>query len=141
MSTIESSLTAGAVISSGVTGHSRQDDHYGTQPDTLVVLDGQIGQWPSGTDVHTVLGDIINRLAALESTNLHVGVMSAGAFIRPWFPVRSVIRRTQSQSWQTIDAKITLGKTNQPISADAMLIKLHQESMAAGAWIIDDVIC
>jgi hypothetical protein len=141
MSTVESSFSGGAWITSANTGHSREHDHYGTQPDTVVVIDGPVGAWPTGTELHTVLADMVARITALESANHRVGVVFAGAFVQPWLSAAAVIFKASISGSRTADAVVVLGKTNQPIAADAMLILRASTSLSAGAWIIDDVSC
>jgi hypothetical protein len=137
------SFTAGAWIIGGRSGHSRFYDHYGTEPDTVVVIDGAIGPYASGTTVHAVLTDLAARISALESGNHVVGSFTAGAFILPRVRASAVIFKTVTYDpyWLDLDLKvdavIVRGKTNQLISADAVIIKVPAASFSADAYLID----
>jgi len=130
---------ADAWIVGSRTGHSRFYDHYGTQTDTVVVIDGPIDKFPSGTNVHVVLADIFARLVALESGWHRTFLFSAGAWIQPNFRADAVIYGLGSLNVKTVpmEAEIVGGKTEQPITADAWIIRVVAPSFGADAYFID----
>lgn len=136
-------FTAGAWIIGGRSGHSRFYDHYGTQPDTVVAIDGPVGPFPSGTDLHTVLLDIVSRIEALELGYHRVMDFSVGAFIAPYIKIGAVIKTTQTLDWRgnplrgIFDAVIVGGKTDQIITADACIVLKPSATFTANAWFID----
>jgi hypothetical protein len=138
-------FTSDAWIIGGRSGHSRFYDHYGTQPDTVVVIDGPVGKFPSGTDVHTVLLDIVSRITELEGGNHRVFSFGAGAFIQPCLRAGAIIQKTITKGnppfdWDLAiytDAVIVAGRTNQLFTADAAIITAPETTFSADAWFID----
>jgi hypothetical protein len=133
-------FTVGAWLSGGRSGHSRLWDHYGTEPDTVVVLDGAIGPYPSGTTVHVVLTDLVNRIVALESGYHVTGAFTMGAWIALTFSAAAVLHRVQQDNNIRViyvNAEIIRGKTNQPISVDALIVKPTAGEFTAAAYLID----
>jgi hypothetical protein len=130
-------FTASAWINGGRSGHSRLLDHFGTQPDTVVVLDGAISKYPSGATVHSVLEDIISRLEALESGAHWVFMAAADAFIQPYFRADSVLVRFDQTRDFTCDSAIVMGKTDQPITLDSWIVRPFSNSFTASAYLID----
>lgn len=51
-------FAANAVITDGLQKHYRDRDHIGFESDENIELDTQIGPWPAGTDLHTVLDEL-----------------------------------------------------------------------------------
>jgi hypothetical protein len=108
-----------------------------------VVLDGAIEKYPSGTKLHVVLEDLISRVTALE-VGYHVVLMfGAGAFIQPYFTAGAVIFKTVTYDpyWLDLDLKmdavIVRGKTDQVVTADALIIKSPVLTFGADAYFID----
>jgi hypothetical protein len=139
-------FSVGAWIVGGRSGHSRFWDHYGTQPDTVVILDGPIEKYPSGTSIHLVLADIVARIEALESGNHVVSSFTAGAWIQPYLSASAILAKTMAANPWTgsplqlkVDAVLTLGKTDQQITASAWLIRRPSASFGASAYLIDHV--
>jgi len=129
--------TADAWIIGGRGGHSRFYDHYGTQPDTVIVIDGPVGPFPSGTGLHTVLLDIVGRIEALEGGFHRTFSFGAGAFIQPRLSAGAVIFRPGTTHSLTSDAVIVGGKTNQQVTADALIVLTPGLAFSADAWLID----
>jgi hypothetical protein len=137
-------FSASAWIVGGRSGHSRFWDHYGTEPDTVVVLDGAIEKYPSGAVLHTVLADIVSRITALESGN-HVALTFAmGAWIQPCLRANAILFKTMTKNpwWGNdlqlkVDALIVGGKTDQPITASAWIVRPVETSLSAAAYLID----
>lgn len=140
---------AGAWIIGRRSGHSRFLDHFGTQPDTVVVLDGAIEKYPSGTDVHTVLTDIVARITSLETSNHRVFTFSMGAFIQPYFTASAVVKKTMAFAGipggdydirrGCLDARIVADgfRVNRSFPASAQITRQQPGSFGASAYIID----
>ena len=132
MTTVGGSIAGDAVIVLTRSGHSRHWDHNGTQPDTVVVIDGPIGRFPTGTNVHDVLADMISRLTELESGSRSVWMFPAAAFIQPWFSATAVISRSDmahsltADAWKASGGSFTLdaaiGGTSKSFSVRAFFI-------------------
>lgn len=134
--------SAGAVISAGTFGHSRQYDHYGTQLDSVVVIDGPIGPWASGTDLHTVLADMVARVSALESGNHRVLNISAGAFIQPYVKANAIIRKPGALGSTKADAVVTtMVRVSGDIPASALVVLTPVSTFTAGAWLLESIVC
>jgi len=129
-------------------GHSRFLDHFGTEPDTVVVLDGAIEKYASGTDVHTVLTDIVARITALEGGNHRVRTFTMGAFIQPYFRADAILKKTMlfpgipgdyDDKRGCIDAVIVASgfKVGGSFSAAAQIIRPVSGSFTCGAYLID----
>lgn len=130
-------FTADALIVGNRSGHSRLLDHLGTEPDTVVVIDGPIEKYPSGTTVHSLLADVIERITALESGNHVVSNFSAGAMIGPYLTASAIILGSRSQD-ATMDAEISgLRRSG---TMDAMIAVPVSRSMSASAYLIDYVV-
>lgn len=139
----EASFSAGAVISAGSVGHSRQLDHYGSQVDTTVVLSGPIGPFAEGTDLHTVLVWIIEHVGALEGDVLRVDRFTAGAFILPNVRAGAIIRK-QGIAPQNIkmDAVVTSTvRMGGGLSAAAQVVATPDASFRASAWLLEQIVC
>lgn len=130
-------FTADALIVGNRSGHSRLLDHLGTEPDTVVVLDGPIEKYPSGTTVHSLLADVIERITALESGNHVVSSFSAGAVIEPYLTASAIILASR-ESGVSADAEISSPRRS--ATADAMISAASGGSMSASAYLIDHVI-
>jgi len=139
------SFGAGAWIVGGRSGHSRLHDHYGTQPDTVVVLDGMIGPYPTGATVHFVLSDLLARIEALESGWHRTNFLVIYAWILPNLRASAILAKTMTYyPWYAnepldmrVDALIVGGKTDQSISADAVIIRSPVTTFSAAAYFID----
>lgn len=112
--------------------HDRQLDHFGTILDTSVVINGPIGQYPSGTQVHTVLLDMWGRLAAVENGTLRTRMFSADAYIQPNFKANAVLFKTISATF-TMDARF--GRAGS-FTADSKIIGTYSATFAAYAYLI-----
>jgi hypothetical protein len=129
---------ADAWIIGGRNRHSRLDDHFGTQPDSYVFIDGPVGPHPSGTDLHTVLLDIVARLSALEDGYHRVSSFDAGAIIAPWMTLGAVIKKTitAGNKYFFLEFELTAA-TTKTATADAYIASNPTSSLTAAAWIID----
>jgi len=87
--------------------HDRTLDHTGVETADVVVLSSDIGPYPAGTTVQVVLQSFASRLAALEQANRVFGFWRVDAFIRPYFYVNAIKRRSVSGSF-TADAVVTI---------------------------------
>ena len=133
MTTISGSLLASSVIVASRSGHSRLWDHNGTQPDTVVVLDGAIGGFPAGSTVHDVLASLVTRLTELESGSRRVWMFPASAFVQPRFVADGVVLRPGIAGSFAADAWKSRGGL---MSADA-IITMSPAFFSARAFLID----
>lgn len=116
--------------------HDRQNDHFGTQLDTVVVLDGPIGRYVSGTDLHTVLVDLVARITAVESTARVISRFAVDAFIAPCFRLDAVIFRAGSAATFSLDARVAGGAS---FTLNSLLTRPSSASFTLAAYFIDDV--
>ena len=130
-------FTADAEIHAPRSSHDRWWDHFGTEPDTVVVLDGPIGRYPSGMNVHLVLGDLIERLTALESGNHRVATFSIETWIVPIFRANAIVFRPDMSGAVTFDAVFVSVLVY--VAADAILYRATSGSFYAMAYLIDQV--
>jgi hypothetical protein len=112
--------------------HHREHDHYGEIPDTSVIINGAIGPYPDGTDVHTVLLGLYDRQAALEAGTLRTRNFNADAYLQPNFKGDAVIKRTIADTF-TLDAYF--GRSGS-FTADSFLFKLATATIPANAFLI-----
>jgi hypothetical protein len=84
--------------------HNRGLDHYGVEEVSTSVLDAAVGRYAAGTDLQTVLADLINRLDFIETASgttgsfsgdavivAFLGSFTADAFIQPSFTADAFI--------------------------------------------------
>jgi len=129
------SLSANALIVGGRAGHSRFYDHFGTEPDTVVVLDGAIGQYPSGTTVHVVLASLVDRISALEGATHRSATFSIGAWIGGT-SINAVITKHGITFTKHLDAEIRRGLSTS-FAANSVLVRHPTGSFSADAYFID----
>ena len=117
--------------------HSRELDHFGTQPDTVIVLDGAIAKYADGAVLHDVLEDMVARITALENAN-HVvpSPFTLDAFIQPSFPLNAVFFKTTTATF-TLDALLSGGGS---FTLDAFLLRAASASFTFSAYLIDNVL-
>jgi hypothetical protein len=116
--------------------HDRSLDHSGTQLDTVVVLDGPIGKYPDGANLHNVLEDMLARITALEDGN-HVvpSPFSLDAFILPHFWLDAVIFRADTgPTTFLLDAWFAFGDS---FTLDAFLRIAAVSALTLDAFLID----
>lgn len=115
--------------------HDRQVDHFGTELDTVIAIDGAIGKYPSGELLHDVLADMVARITALEDGN-HVvaSPFTLNAFIAGWIGLNAVIFRSGSAATFTLDAIVGQGGT---FALDAYLLGHGSSSFTFAAYLID----
>jgi hypothetical protein len=107
-----------------------------------VVLDGAIEKYPSGTTIHAVLADLIDRVTALENGTHRVFSFTAAALIwvQPHLLAEAIIFNRMTPPFPpTVDAVIVRGRTEQPITLSAWLIRPIAASFTASAYLIDHV--
>lgn len=105
--------------------HDRTIFHYGVEDTTTAVLSSPIGQYPTGTDVQTVLEGFSQRLTFIEGnpfTTIHT------------FTADSVIRATQSRSL-TADAYILFSRVSTSFTVDAWI----KFTFTINAYLVDRV--
>lgn len=142
MTEIVGEISAGAVITAGLFGHSRQHDHYGTQVDTTVVLSGPIGPFVEGTDLHTVLVWIVDHVGSLEGDVLRVTRFTAGAFIQPTVRANAIIRRPDVPQSAKADAVVTTTvRVSGDLPAEAQIVATASMTIGAGAWLLEQIVC
>lgn len=61
--------------------HHRQRDHFGSDSDLYVGIDGPIGPWEQYTPVKYVLEDLYSKMATLASSNRHVATFAVNAYV------------------------------------------------------------
>ena len=129
------SAYADAWIIGGRYGHSRFYDHFGTEPDTVVVLDGTIGPYPSGTTVHAVLASMVARLEAIEGRSQRNFAFGASAWINSYIQARAIVRRSASGT-RTVNAEIRRGGSY-TFTANSLIARHPTVAFSADAYLID----
>jgi|SRR5512146_2551075 hypothetical protein len=118
-------ITADAwILGSSLVTHDRLWDHHGTEPDSVVTLAADIGRYPAGTDVHTVLADLVARLTFVEQ-NRYAAVFTLTA--------AATLSAAHTTSL-TADALIT--SPIYGLTADAVFFKVY--SLRVDAYLIDN---
>lgn len=136
MPTISSSLSAESFIVGSFPKHSRLDDHYGTQPDTVVVLASAIGPYPAGMTVHDVLQDMWGRITATDYRFYTPGYFRVDAFICWNFRATATITGEQTHSF-TAAAELRIGGS---MTASAIIFAAgRSSSFSVAAFLIDNI--
>jgi len=141
MVTIASEFISTAWIIGSGAGHSRFYDHFGTEPDTVVLLDGAVAKYPSGTTVHAVLTDLLSRIEALENGTHRVYSLSSDAWIAYHFTANAVIQKLGGESFKhPLPVQAEIGPPLRTFSLDAQLRLSPTLSFSAAAYKIDLVL-
>jgi hypothetical protein len=134
MSTVEGSFLVEAWVTGKRWTHHRTRDHHGFESDLDVALSSAVGPYPEGATVHSVLLDMLSRIALLESAETVRDDFSVDAVIWSGFgplpdgstsPVYghffadAVVLGTGSGDF-TVDAVITRGGS---FTVDAVIIR------------------
>lgn len=127
-------FTADAWLMGGRLQHHRQADHYGSIQDTSVVIASPIGQYPAGTDVHTILVSLYARIAALQNNTLKTRSFTADAWLGYNFKANAVLTRLITD---TIPADaLIVNRTTVGLPADAFITAARSVTFSANAYLI-----
>jgi hypothetical protein len=133
-------FSAEAWIVGGGFGHSRFYDHFGTQPDTNVVLSGAIGKYPSGMTVHAILTDVLARIEALENGAHRVYALSASAWIAyNWNACAVIFSPGGGINKYPLSVNAEIGGPLRSFVVDALLTQSPVLNFSAAAYKIDQV--
>ena len=106
--------------------HDRQLDHYGVEDTTTTILQTDIGRYPAGIDLQTVLEDLHARLTFIEGFGDVTAVFS--------FSADAI--KFKAGLTRTADAYITLGAVGS-FTADALMDGTIEAGLAANAYLIE----
>lgn len=130
MATFEVQFTVDAWLVGGRWQHHRLRDHFGSESDLNVALEGPLGHWMQGTPIHYVLEDLWNRTQALESAAHMLGTFKVDAVIGMYFTASALIHGSVSGSflaraWMAGGGRFTCNaviRGGARVTADAVIV-------------------